>query len=467
LLLFLLLLLSWALWGGPLDAARSMAVVRLVATDPRGSSAMGSSLGQAAGALAGFAVTIVVLLVTMSDSSDYVSRASGFRYGRQVVSDAQREQLAESVLFVRDMAVSMLTVAFFGFIVAILGFSIAVSRSDGLSATVVYSFAACSFYVALLLFFGALVPLFRLVRFQLPVTYARVLFIAATVMGGFWLVATARAATGVPYQLSWRVVVFIAAGGILPLYTVSAFSHVTFRRRTCPELGLWLAVAQVIFVAMAEVAVPKVVSGLGTSVLLAQLTFAGVGLSIALAVGWAMFLGSMDPDSQPVFFTSVAAVVACGPKENRDVFSFSLRGFTTEEPQCPFAGTGELATLSTCGCEGSLLLEQTVDQHTLPSRGLAPYLAVYRTLFHAADHTHGTVLCIVEDPHIARRLNDVVAGDARRYGSLRVRLVLNSIERASHRLGGVRFVSSVEGCQVRAETARRLVGLGPDLEATR
>lgn len=440
LILCLLLLVAWAKWGGPLDTALTVTQMQLAGDTTSVYAAMASSLSQAAGALAGFTMMIVVLLMTLAEPRNYIARISDARYKGQRLNAEQRRLLTDAVLFVRDMASAMLTIAFFGFVVAILGFSITLGRAETPSTGVVYLIASCSFYVALLLFFGSLVPLFRLMGFVEPVPYARTLFLGATAIGAIWLTATARVIMGTTYILSIRVVVFVAAGIILPLWSLSSFGTVTTRRRGYPRVGLWLAVLLIAALATIQLLVPKALEPSSGPVWPA-VSYLSVAASISLAVGWAMLFGSLDPHRQPVFYDSATVIAVSTRRAGRDCFGISICGFTEDDPAC--VGSP---------CSG-LLLAQATDQ-TLRSVGLGAYLAVYRALFMAADHTGGDVICVVRTARLANHLNNALSEGISRRTTLRKQLVLRSIAGASRRFRRVTFISRDHQCARILETMR-------------
>jgi hypothetical protein len=120
---------------------------------------------QVTGVLAGFTITIVVLLV-------------GFRFeNTALVSGA----------FLEEAALGMFMMSFFGFVVTGILYSIVSERENTLQYFL-FSIASVMYYFSVVLSFTALLPLARLMNYEF-LKLMIVFIVTGAILGGYWAVA--------------------------------------------------------------------------------------------------------------------------------------------------------------------------------------------------------------------------------------------------------------------------------------
>lgn len=120
---------------------------------------------QVAGMLAGFSITIVVLII-------------GFRLSGSMV---------EPNTFLEEAALSMFMMAFFGYVVTGVLYSIVPER-EGTHQIFLFIVASLMYYFSVVLSFTALLPLVRLIGYE-SVQFVIIFMIIGSILGGYWVVA--------------------------------------------------------------------------------------------------------------------------------------------------------------------------------------------------------------------------------------------------------------------------------------
>lgn len=441
---------AWIYYGTPWLLLQDVAAMKLQPISDIGFMAVAPNLAPSSGMFAGFAITIVVLLLS-GMGMDWIRSAASY-LSSEVFTRTSENSACLVILalkYIRDVSVSMLAIGFFAFTIAMLGYSIVDGRSDLASAAILYSLSSACFYLALLLFFGALVPLLHLSQLAMSVPVSRVLFVGAAILGGIIVLQSARTPVGTDYAMGIAFTISVALPLVGPLWVVNAFTGLRHRRRTMPAIGVWSSVTLVVLTAVAILVLPADFEAdrLLGPVFWAQAAYVVSALSISMGIGWSMLLSSLDITAQPYDFPYVVVVAE----------SLEAAGL----PQAGIVVCAFFERTDNCDCERAEAVFKFADTRTIDDVNVAPYLAAYAAAFYARDYTNQSACIVLNNKNLAKILNDVVSeksirSETIRSMTIRQQLVLRGLVRISSAFKtGLVFSDHIKPCP-RRDDAKRL-----------
>lgn len=436
--LWLAFLASWMVYEPPWMLIEDIASVKIQIISDLGFLKVAPNLAQTSGTFAGFAVTIIVLLFTDMGTNWLHSAAQDIQSPqlRRSSSGKRDHPFMPGLKFIRDISVSMHSIAFFAFTIATLGYSIVEGRVDLTSAAILYSLSSACFYLALLLFFGALVPLFRLSQLNASVPVSRVLFLSATILGGIMVLQSARTPVGTGYGLGISFTVAVSFLLVGPLWAANAFTSLRHRRRFMPSMGIWLTVTLLGLAGAAILVLPANINAnfLASPVGWAQMAYFIAALAISLGFAWSMLLGSLDLRAQPYDFPHITVIAV-----NKGTIGNTQAGLVV----CAFSDDS-----NSCDCEKACAIFHLQDTRSIDDDTVAPLLAAYSAVYFARDYTDRSACILLNNRDIAERLNRSIAAGFYEENRSREQIVVRGIIRLaksfSHEL---KFSSPPNTCQ--------------------
>jgi hypothetical protein len=441
---WLLFIASWMLLKSPWALVSEIMAMTPHPIVDTGFVDVAKTLSQTSGTFAGFAVTILVLLFTDMGAGRNSLGLANPRAERPTDQHTESARFAmHGIRYIRDISVSMHSISFFAFTIAAIGFGIVSGRGDRLSAAVAYCLSSAAFYIALLLFFGALVPLFRLSQLKASIPVSRALFLGASLLGGIMVLQSARSPAEMGYSAGIAFTSLVAVTLLGPLWAANAFTGLRHRRRTMPSIGVWASVAIVGLTGIAILVLPSALEGRAElAVGWARATYVVAALAVTIGVSWSMLLGALDPDAQPHDYGHVVVLT-----ETSGQLGLTHAGMVL----CAFSARSDV-----CECGMADDVFEIADPRTIDDSVVAPYLAAYAAAYCARDYTDRSVCVVLNDRGLAEELNRVMLNEYPVGISTRTRLVLGGLARLASAFDqGVRFAGPLENCQ-RLDCARRL-----------